>query len=852
MSAKRARAGIAQPGVVKLDDGIISVEVTGDMTGEYVREVREAIHRLAAQRRRRRQPVLILIDMRRVLSDTSGARSEAKKLLKGDYDRLAAYGASGDIGRVVLYILRAAQAYNRARFFDRQGEAMAWLHEETVPLWRRLKWPELLTVVIFTLLFVFMFGLWSRLKEGNHIISQKAVQAQDQEVRSTLENRLRAYTNAAYGFRAHVTTDTSFSADRFEKYFMASDISEHYPGLRTISFVRYVPADQLDSFVKQRQADPYYKQHDINYTVTKDNHDIYLLSVVAEPTPLVPKGFYGLDQARSGVREQTLLAARDSGKPAYSDRLNLIGLAEPKVKPIYGFIITIPVYRGADDTAKQRRHNIYGFINAALSYDALFSNVLNPYGRPETSYRVVSNGQTIYQTAGFSADEAMLDHINLSEGGQTFDIQAAYSKHYGLNGGQRLAPPIVLLGGLALWIGAVSLVLTSRRQRLQAVSLAEDITADLRAEKDQAEALRQKDEAILGSIGEGLIMFDPAGDIELFNKPAQKLLGYREKYLVGHSYGRLPASKTPDGPLMAEAERPVVRALRSGRVVEETIYYHRRDGRVFPALATVAPVKAGGQLIGAIEVFRDITRERELDAAKEDFLSLASHQLRTPLSTISWYSELMLGGGDENLTKEQRQYLEEIYQSNHRMVALVNSLLNVSRIDTGTFRVYPEPTDIIRLSKSIVRDLEPRIFRRKIDFVEEYPARLPKIMADPKLLSIVLENLTTNAVKYTPEAGRVVLQIARRAEQIRITVRDTGYGIPESAQDHIFTKMFRAENARQQSPDGNGLGLYICKAIIEASGGKIWFESQENRGTTFHVTLPINGKKGARSTRRVS
>jgi len=259
-----------------------------------------------------------------------------------------------------------------------------------------------------------------------------------------------------------------------------------------------------------------------------------------------------------------------------------------------------------------------------------------------------------------------------------------------------------------------------------------------------------------------------------------------------------------------------------------------------------------GKVIGCVVVFRDITKERMIDKAKSEFVSLASHQLRTPLSAVNWYAEMLLNGDAGKINENQRKYLEEIYHGNQRMVALVNSLLNVSRIELGTLAINIKPTNLTKLANSVLTELRPKIKNKKLKVTKKYDSRLPKIKVDPKLMRIVFQNLLSNAVKYTPLGGKVRLNITKRQSAILITVADTGYGIPKNQQAKVFTKLFRGDNVRTKQTEGTGLGLYIVKAVVKEAGGKIWFKSQENKGTTFYVTLPLKGMKAKKGTKSLT
>lgn len=270
----------------------------------------------------------------------------------------------------------------------------------------------------------------------------------------------------------------------------------------------------------------------------------------------------------------------------------------------------------------------------------------------------------------------------------------------------------------------------------------------------------------------------------------------------------------------------------------------RKNGEPYVAFASITPIlnqQGGVEFFVALE--RDITKEKQIDKAKTEFVSLASHQLRTPLSAINWYAEMLLAGDAGKLNTEQDKYVKEIYSGNQRMVMLVNALLNVSRIELGTFAVEPQPTDFVALANSVISEVQPQIKEKKLNFNFAYDKNLPLIDADPKLIRIIIQNFLTNAIKYTPAGGRVSVKLAKQGSNVEISVADTGYGIPEAAKPKIFEKLYRAGNVREKETEGTGLGLYIVKNIVDEAKGKVWFESAENKGSTFHVSLPLKGMK---------
>ncbi len=236
----------------------------------------------------------------------------------------------------------------------------------------------------------------------------------------------------------------------------------------------------------------------------------------------------------------------------------------------------------------------------------------------------------------------------------------------------------------------------------------------------------------------------------------------------------------------------------------------------------------------------DITEQKKLAEAKTEFVSLASHQLRTPLATMQWFMDILASGDIGELPAKQKDYIKRLYGVNLEMISLVDTLLNVSRIEIGSLPIDKSPTNVETLAESILTELSAQISMKKIRIEKQYNGFLQNINADPKLLRIVMQNLVSNAVKYTPEGGVVTLSFVESGSKREVVVSDTGFGIPKSDQGLIFTKLFRADNARKLSASqGTGLGLYLVKSIMEALGGSISFVSEENKGSVFTITLSV-------------
>ncbi len=380
---------------------------------------------------------------------------------------------------------------------------------------------------------------------------------------------------------------------------------------------------------------------------------------------------------------------------------------------------------------------------------------------------------------------------------------------------------------------------------------------DITLAKEDAEKLvhdKTEDDALLASIGEGMIATDEKGVIVLVNDATCDFLGYTRHELIGKSLKSAIPMQDGEGKTLPESERPIAKVLREHRkiITSPHNYYIRADKTKMPVRFTVTPVILEDKLVGTIEVFRDITQETEIDKAKSEFVSLASHQLRTPLTTINWYIErLTEESKQKGIPTKEKRYLHEIYHASARMVNLVNSLLNVSRLELGTFITEPKDLSYGDLIKQSIKDASSMYLLHKRKVVLHIPQNIPPIKADAKLLGIIVQNLVSNALKYSKEGGEVIVSLRYDKSGFVLEVKDFGYGIEKKDQSKIFTKLFRAENAKALDQDGSGLGLYMVKFITDTAGGKISFTSEENKGTTFVVKFPKTGMKKKEGTKQL-
>src|SRR3989344_657817 len=406
----------------------------------------------------------------------------------------------------------------------------------------------------------------------------------------------------------------------------------------------------------------------------------------------------------------------------------------------------------------------------------------------------------------------------------------------------RLSDNLLLLQLFMAVVAATGMILAS------IVETRERLTLELKEKIKEIEEEKVIDDAILVSIGNGLVVVDKKSKIVMVNKAFEDLLQWKKEEVMGKDIADIIVVEDESGNKISFSEKVLTRIFSKeeasiGSTVKLAWYFFRKDKTKFPASFVATPIMLRGKIIGGVEVFYDITKEKELEKAKNEFVFLTSHQLRTPLSSIKWHLEVLLKKKTGTLNKKQQEYLKVVDARNEHMIKLVNALLNVSRIDLGQLSVNPEVIDLEQLIMATIKEQEFIIKEKKQKVLLRVVNKIPHIVTDFKLLKIALQNILENAIQYTRPGGEIAFTVAFTAGNIQIALKDTGIGIPKEQQARIFQKFFRADNAILEHAHGTGLGLYIVKAAVEILGGTIKFQSEYSQGTVFTLLLPVESMR---------
>lgn len=345
-------------------------------------------------------------------------------------------------------------------------------------------------------------------------------------------------------------------------------------------------------------------------------------------------------------------------------------------------------------------------------------------------------------------------------------------------------------------------------------------------------------DSILGSMTDGLWVYDVNGDVVDVNQAALNMFGLASRAdAIEHGSFETFGLRDSDGRPIPLAEMPHARAL-AGQTVPDylAIGRHLITGRDLDLSIAAAPIESRG-VVGAVLVIRDITALQELDRKKDEFLSVASHELRTPLTTIKGYTQLLSQTVDELASDERATYINAVLGEIERMMGLISELLDVSRIETNRLQIHPQPIRWVDFIEGRVGAFRVQHPSRNIRLSAGASGTV--VVADPDRMRQVIDNLLSNALKYSADGTDIEVHVAVEESSVLTSVADQGIGIPRDEIPQLFERFHRARNVSSRYYGGLGLGLYIAKAIIEAHGGVITVESEEGHGSTFTMQLPL-------------
>lgn len=386
--------------------------------------------------------------------------------------------------------------------------------------------------------------------------------------------------------------------------------------------------------------------------------------------------------------------------------------------------------------------------------------------------------------------------------------------------------------------GEVLLLGADITEKRKATEELKAYTRQLEHANAQIKKEKAKDEAILAGIGEGLVVTDENGRITLVNRQAVLMFRWPGREVIGQKLVSEIVLQDDRGQRISDEMHPVEQALKNGRKAVATGSHLFADKTELPLQISASPVVLDGKITGVISIFRDLTKEKELDRTKTEFISTVSHELRTPLTSIREGVAQVYEGILGEVNQDQKEFLGIALEEVDRLAAIINDLLDISKIESGKVVLKKSWVDLKEMAEHLVFSYQSLVKNKRLELSAVVPEEMVEVFCDPDKVKQVLTNLLMNAYKFTPEGGRVTLRVEGDERAARVTVEDNGIGISPESLPKLFEKFVQVGRTAGPGIKGTGLGLAICKSLVEMHQGKIWVESKPRVGSRFIFTLP--------------
>ena len=591
--------------------------------------------------------------------------------------------------------------------------------------------------------------------------------------------------------------------------------------------------------------------------VRADERSEYISVQLIEPFKGNVKAF-GYDVASNPIRQKALELARDTGKPIATARITLV----QETGRQFGVLAFMPVYRNGlpRDTLEQRRLNLAGYMVGVFRGGDIIKAALQNLDDEGVSYRLfdqtapageqflmqnLPQGEgiiTLEEKGVFGGSTPIGRTFPIYFGGRQWRLDASPTQRYLASHRQENAW-FILIGGMLLTslVGSFVMVLSGRSESLR--SLVAERTQDLAKSEKHVRAI--VDNAI-----DGIITINDRGIIQSANPGTENIFGYSCEEIIGQNVSMLtpePHRSVHDGYLSNYLETGNAKIIGIGREVEG----ERKDGTKVALDLSVSEFFVGDDHL-FLGMVRDISERKEIDRMKSEFVSTVSHELRTPLTSIKGSLGMIAAGALGELPKKARGMMDIAYKNTERLINLVNDILDMEKLESGSMEFHFDEVDLAGLVKQSIEDNKGYAKQHDVTFVLKDFIPAAKVKADANRITQVIANLLSNAAKFSPQGGKVEVSVINHDDALRVCVTDHGPGIPQDFRDKIFGKFAQADSSDTRQKGGTGLGLNISRSIVEKHGGRIGFHTETGVGTTFHFDLPelTAGKDVAETTPR--
>lgn len=587
--------------------------------------------------------------------------------------------------------------------------------------------------------------------------------------------------------------------------------------------------------------------------------EVYTSIIFLEPLDERNLRAFGYDMFSEATRRVAMEHARDSTQASVSGRVVLLQETEQDVQA--GFLMYLPVYRtgAALDSVEQRRAALKGFVYSPFRMRDLMQGILGQ-GTPGLDFKLYDGTQAGRDTLLFDTFlRAWGDETNehpqrasyssqkiIELPGRTWTAVFTSRKKFETEMGSN-QPQLIVLGGALVDLMLFSIIWSLSQQRKRVVATATKMTAELRRSREQFRA-------ITDTAYDAIISTDVKSEILYGNPAASTLFGYSVDKLIGMAIEKLlPDRRGDDKPSSGSAQNPGQRSvaqqcslpllLEEGRSTPVCATFEavgrRSDDSAFPLEVSISNWQADDQTYFTL-LIRDISERKRIEKLKNEFVSTVSHELRTPLTAIRGALGLVRVADNDSISITQRTELIGIaYQNTERLVRLVNDILDLEKLESGRLVLELQPVDLPNLLRQSITENQYYAIQHAISLVLAEPIPDISLRADPNRLMQVLANFISNAIKFSRQGKTVTLSASAQNNRLRVSVTDTGIGIPEEFRDSVFQRFTQVDATDSRQKGGSGLGLSNSKSIIQLHGGTIGYDTEVDKGSCFYFELTV-------------
>ncbi|MCI5051332.1 MAG: CHASE domain-containing protein [Candidatus Pacebacteria bacterium] len=675
---------------------------------------------------------------------------------------------------------------------------------------------------------------------------QRQFENQTTIIKNEFAERLQLYISVLEGGKGFFNASENVTREEWKTYVDTLDLNTNYPGIQGVGYSEVVsPQDKSDYIRRIRsQGFPNFKIH------PEGNRDVYTSIIYLEPFDERNKEAFGYDMFSNEVRRAAMERARDTGEPAMTDGVLLVQEIDDDIQ--VGFLIYVPYYSTDADlsTVESRRQNLIGYVYSPFRTNDLVEGIFKNFDVGNINFSIYTSNIINEENRLYGKlpdmnpqNDELHRSTSMSIAGKELTLYFTAQSNFGRNFIFNTAPFFILITGLGISLLSTMVFYAIVSSRQRAELYASQLTKDLQKQVTTLKStINEKDR--FSNMFEKAFIHSPIG-ISIVSLDGKWIRANDELvHTLGYDTDTLTETSIED--ITYPKDWLVEEALNQKLINGETNAYqlkkrfiHKKGHEVWTEISVGLVEDSNKEDRFFIMHVRDITTEEGVDQAKTDFVSLASHQMRTPLSSINWFVEMLMDD-KKSLTKKQQSYLQQINQSSERMVTLIDNLLNISRVELGTLVFNFKELDTKEIISDIIDAYAKRAKENKIDFKLEISGDQKTIIGDEVYMNIVFDNIIANAVKYAFPETTIDIDVKYFPAHMTVSISNKGYGIPSGEQSQIFSKMYRANNIKAKDSEGFGLGLYLIKKIINQLNGTIDFVSEENETTTFNVTLPYD------------